>query len=473
MLWLNIDRSSGIPLIRQIYDELRTKILNKDLIAGEKLPSTRKLSQELKVSRNVILEAYEQLISEGYLESIEGSGTYVAKGSSLEKYINYYTYEAKFINSREDEKSEAYDKIDFISGTPDLSLFPKVWWAKCLKEACLDAPLDSLNYTSSAGIYDLRISISKLLLRTKGIKCNPEQIIILSGSIEGFLIISKFLGDKNKAAIIEDPSYNGIKSILETMNIDLYPVPADEKGMNVDLIPMNKKAGFIIVTPSHHFPLGGVLPIQRRIKLIEFSRSNGIYIIENDYDSEFRYSGQPINSLHLLDPKQVIHIGTFSESIYPGIRLGYMIVPEKIVSECKKIKGSLGLIKSSIKQIALSYFIKRGYFERHLNKMKKIYQKKRETLIIELKKVFNEKVRITGDSTGLYIVADFNGINFTDELVKNIDSKGVSIYTVEEHSINKGYHLNKLIMGYGNLSLEEIKDGVGKLKDAILGSKVF
>lgn len=467
MLWLDIDRSKNTPLIRQIYEELRTKILNKELIAGEKLPSTRRFSQELKVSRNILLEVYEQLISEGYLDSIEGSGTYVAKGTSLEKYTDYYAYDGGYINTDENKKNKSPDKINFISGTPDLKLFPRISWAKCLKEACLDVPMDYLNYSSSKGIYDLRISLSKLLLRTKGIKCNPDQVIVLSGSIEGFLIISKLLGDKYKQVIIEDPSYNGIKKVLETMNLNIYPVSSDEKGINTELIPMDKKAGFIIVTPSHHFPLGGVLPIQRRIKLIEYSRRMGVYIVENDYDSEFRYSGQPVSSLHLLDPNRVIHIGTFSESMYPGIRVGYMIVPEEIAGECKKIKGSLGLVKSSIKQLALSYFIKRGYFERHLNKMKKTYQKKREVLIMELKNAFNERVRITGDSTGLYVIADYNSINFTDKLLKKIENNGVSIYTVEEHSINKGNHLNKLIMGYGNLSINEIKTGVGRLKDAI------
>ena len=380
MLWIKIDRLSDISLTRQIYEDLRNKILNKELIGGEKLPSSRKLASELSVSRNTIIEVYEQLIAEGYLESIEGSGTYVSKGSSLEKYINYYTYDVVYKHTKENKK-ESKGYIDFITGTPDLSLLPRIQWAKCLKEACLDAPMSSLNYTSSAGIYDLRVSISKLILRTKGIKSDPGQIIVLSGSAEGFLILSRLLGVRSKEVIIEDPSYNGIKNILKNLNIKLYPVPADDKGINIDSIPEQKKVDFIIVTPSHHFPLGGVLPVQRRIKLIEFSRKNGVYIIENDYDSEFRYTGYPISSLHLLDPHHVIHVGTFSESMYPGIRLGYMIVPENLVRDCKKIKGSLGLIKSSIKQIAFSYFIKRGYFERHLNRMKKIYLKKREIII--------------------------------------------------------------------------------------------
>jgi GntR family transcriptional regulator/MocR family aminotransferase len=468
MLWINIDKSAEISLTRQIYEELRAKILGKELIAGEKLPSTRKLARELAVSRNTILEVYEQLIAEGYLESSEGSGTYVTKGSSLERNINYYTYDMG-ANILKEKKAEAPHPVDFISGTPDLSLFPRILWAKCLKEACLDVPQESLNYTSSAGIYDLRVSMAKLLLRTKGIKCHPSQIIITSGSSEAFLILSKLLGGKNKEAIIEDPAYNGIKKILQTLNIKLYTVPADDRGMKVDLIPRTKKACFIIVTPSHHFPLGSVLPIQRRIKLVEFSRKNGIYIIENDYDSEFRYLGYPISSLQLLDPQNVIHIGTFSESMYPGIRLGYMILPENLVRDCKRIKGALGLLKSSVKQIALSYFIKKGNFERHLNKMKKVYQKKREFLLDNLQESFGEKVRISGDSTGLYVVAEFAGLDFTLELVEKIENQGIVIYPVEDHALNKGSHKNKIILGYGNLKTEEISEGVSRLKKGLSG----
>ena len=173
MLWLTVDRSSGMLLIRQIYDELRNRILNKELAAGEKLPSTRKLSQELNVSRIVVLEAYEQLLAEGYLESIRGSGTYVAKGTSLEKYSDYYAYETGRFDDEDEGNRDVRNEINFASGTPDLALFPKIWWAKCLKEACLDAPAGSLNYTNAAGIHDLRVSLCKLLLRTKGIKCRP------------------------------------------------------------------------------------------------------------------------------------------------------------------------------------------------------------------------------------------------------------------------------------------------------------
>jgi GntR family transcriptional regulator/MocR family aminotransferase len=466
MLWVKIDRSSDVSLTRQIFEDLRSKILNKEMIAGEKLPSTRKLAMELKVSRNIIIEVYEQLIAEGYLESLEGSGTYVAKGTSLERFMNYYTYDVAYKTVKEKQNDTA-DVINFISGTPDLSLFPKIWWAKCMKEACLDATPDSINYTSSAGIYDLRKSISKLLLRTKGIKCEPENIVITSGTSESFLILSKFFQGKYDEAVVEDPSYTAIKNIFKYMNINLYEVPADDRGMNVEMIPDNKKSSFIVVTPSHHFPLGGVLPIQRRIKLIEYARKNNIYIVENDYDSEFRYTGYPISSLQILDADHVIHAGTFSESMYPSIRIGYLVVPPKMSRDIKIVKSYLGLSKSSIDQIALSYFIKRGYFERHLNKMKKIYFKKRESLIGSLRASFGDRAKISGDSTGLYIVVEFEGINFTDELLKKIKDYGVNLYAMDEYASAKGMYASKIIFGFGNLSIDQITEGIDRLKKAL------
>ncbi|GAG95469.1 unnamed protein product, partial [marine sediment metagenome] len=274
----------------------------------------------------------------------------------------------------------------------------------------------------------------------KGIKCYPDQIIILSGSSEGFLIIGKLLKPYYNNVIIEDPVYNGIQKIFKSLDIKFYPIPVDDKGIRSDLIPENIKNHFIIVTPSHQFPTGSVLPIQRRVKLIKLARNINTYIIENDYDSEFRYTGQQISSLHLLDPEIVIHIGTFSESLYPSLRLGYMVLPESLVKDCCKIKESCGLFTPSIYQLALSNFIKEGYFERHINKMKKLYKGKRKILIDKLKDEFKSSIKISGDSIGLYIVVEFKNVIFTDQILKKLLDNKVRVYRVEDHSIIKGKH---------------------------------
>jgi len=462
-MWIKIDRSIKTTLAKQIFEQLRDKILRNELKSGERLPSTRSLSEELGVSRNIIVAVYDQLIAEGYLESKEGSGTYIAENTSLPGYKTSINYSNKFIVNKKIES----DIIDFNSGIPDLEKFPRNLWAKFLKFSMLDMPEYLLDYGEPQGVLDLRLTLSTLLLKTKGIKCHPEQIIILTGSSEGFLILGKLLKSKYDNVIIEDPIYNSIQKILNSFDFKFYPVPVDNKGIKTDLFPENITNCFITVTPSHQFPTGSVLPIQRRVKLIELAKKINTYIIENDYDSEFRYTGPQISSLHLLYPEIVIHIGTFSESLYPSLRLGYMVLPESLVKDCCKIKESYGLFTPSIYQFALSNFIKEGYFERHVNKMKKLYKLKRKILISKLEEEFKSQIKISGDSAGLYFVSEFNNTFFTDSIMKKFIDNRVRVYRVEDHSIIKGQHMNKLILGYGNLSIEEINEGVKRIKKTL------
>lgn len=466
MMWINIDRSANIPLTKQICEQLRTKILTRELQTEERLPPTRKLAQELNVSRNVVIYAYEQLISEGYLESREGSGTYVTEGTYLEQYKDYYSYEFERDYSIKKETQEQ-DMIDFQSGVPDLSHFPRKIWAKLLREVCLDSPATFFDYSPPEGTVELRQTLSKFLLKTKGIRCHPDQIIVLSGSAQGLATLAQLLAPPYREFIIEDPVYSGIHQILQALELSCAPVPVDEKGMRVDDIPFHKPASGVFVTPSHQFPIGSVLPIQRRVKLIEYARQTQTYILENDYDSEFRYVGDPISSLHLLDPEYVVHVGTFSESLYPSVRLGYMILPDALLEKCRTLKASLGLATSALKQLALSRFIEEGYLERHITRMKKLYREKRAIIIACLKSAFSDNIVISGDSTGLYVVAEFHNINFSEDLMQNIHQQNVRIYRVEDHAMIKGKHLNKVIIGYGNLTEDEITRGIERLKHAL------
>ena len=465
-LWIDVDRAVRTSLTKQVYEQLRDKILKRELQAGERLPPTRKLAQDLAVSRNVIINVYEQLIAEGYLESREGSGTYVAQDSYLEEYKDYYHYRFKQQSPRPRRQRSA-DVIDFASGIPDLEAFPRKIWAKLLRDNCLDAPERQFNYGASGGISELRQSLSRLLLRTKGIRCHPDQILVLAGASQAFFIIAKLLAEPSREVILEDPSYLGIQHIFSKLNFSFFPVPVDEKGMQVETIPVREKASFVIVTPSHQFPMGTVLPIQRRIKLIEYAGNTDSYVIENDYDGEFRYSGPPISSLHLLDREHVIHVGTFSESLFPSIRLAYMIVPEALLEGCHAITRALGLIVPTLQQLTLNSFIEDGHLERHINRMKKLYRRKRETVIRTLQEEFRDRIRISGDSTGLYVVADFSGEHFSAQQREDIEYHGVRVYPVEEHAIHKGRHSSKVIIGYGNVPLDKISAGLKRLKIAL------
>lgn len=464
-MWLKIDRELKTSLLAQITRQLREKILSKELKPGERLPPTRKLADDLKVSRNIILQVYDTLIAEGYLETIGGSGTYVAEDAFLEKYKAYYT---KKKNHADKQPGLEQDNIiSFEPGEPDFTLFPRKTFARFLKEAQINAVDDDLAYGNVQGMLPLREAVSEYLLRNKGIKSVPGQIVILSGSAQAFELLNTIFPKTHKSVIIEDPLYAGITTILKKQQFTLTPIPVDEKGITVELLPEKTDAEFIIVTPSHQFPCGAILPIQRRIALVKYAREKNMYIVENDYDSEFRYSAAPVSSLQLLDEARVIHIGTFSETVYPSLRIGYMVLPGALIEKAQKVIKQSAQTTPAIMQLGLAAFIKEGFLERHISKIKKVYLKKRNLLINHLKQRFNDKILITGETAGTFIVVTFVNHTFTSSTLKKLEEHNVTLTTFEENALNKNRNLHKVIMGFGNLPENLIIEGVKRLHKAL------
>ncbi len=401
------------------------------------------------------------------MESSQGSGTFVAHGAHLETYRDYHRQEIR-VQKKYPEAGSKIDMIDFITGIPDLSLVPKKKWMKRVREIIMDGPESCFNYGYPDGFPELRFSLAKFLLKTKGIRCHPDQIVVVSGSSQAFWVIANILTVQSDQVIIEDPLYRGIRNIFRSLRLNLYPISVDEDGLKTDLLPLNSHVKFISVTPSHQFPLGCVLPIQRRIRLLEYAEQMEIFVVENDYDSEFRYSGSPISTLHRLDPERVIHIGTFSESLFPSLRIGYMILPMELVAGCRNFLEANSIEASVLNQAVLTKFINDGCLERHILKMKKVYRKKRLTLIECLKEAFGDQIRVLGDSAGLYVVVEFSKVIFSAEMMEKLSKRKVVVYPVEEHAMLKGLHENKILFGYGNLSINRIPEGVGRVKAAIL-----
>ncbi|EIJ81732.1 transcriptional regulator, GntR family with aminotransferase domain protein [Bacillus methanolicus PB1] len=466
MFWLPIDRSLNIPLIRQVYEQIRTRILNGELAAGECLPPTRELASNLGISRNVVVEAYEQLLAEGFIEARQGSGTFVAEGAFLDQqkksdYLSFFKIQ--------DITEETTELIDFRSGVPALDMFPRHIWGQIAKQVCVETPHSIFGYGYPEGRSELRHILSRYLKRTRGVHCHPDQLVITSGATQALSLIANLLLSRGEEVIIEDPITHEIQTIFSSPGSVLHPIPVDEQGMRTDMIPQNKKPRFIFVTPSHQFPLGGTLPIQRRIQLIQFARKVDCFIVEDDYDSEFRYQGAPIHSLQGLDPDRVIYIGTFSKILSPALRLGYLILPPSLTKRCKELKWFTDLHTPSLQQLTLARFIDERHLERHIRKMKKIYKTRRDHVKKCLLEQFGDKVKLSGDSTGLHMIAEFQNIEFSNEKVKEIIAEHkVKIYPVELHTIQKGMHQNKIILGYGNLTLEEIKEGIHRLKNALI-----
>ncbi len=464
MLWISVDRSSGKPLIRQVYEQIRMHILRGELQAGEHLPSSRELASELHVSRIVILEAYDQLLAEGYIESRQGSGTYVAQGTYLEE-----ASEEQQPHSHEliDSQKEISHAIDFRSGIPALDLFPRKIWAQLAQRVYTESPHAVFGYDNPEGRHELRNVLSRYLLKTRGVRCHPDQIVITSGAAQAFSLLARLLLSPGDEVIIEDPVTYDVQAIFSSPGTSLYPIPVDEHGMRTDLIPADKQPRFVFVTPSHQFPLGGILPVQRRIQLIQFARTAGCYIVEDDYDSEFRYEGTPVSSLQELEPSRVIYVGTFSKILSPALRLGYMVLPPSLTERCRSLKRLTDLHSPSLEQLTLAHFIENGHLERQIMRTRKIYRKRRMAVINALTMHFPDKVRIHGDATGLHLVAEFPGREFTEQTLMDLKHAGVRIYPVEIHAIRKGYHRHKVILGYGNLTIEEIEEGVRRIKTVL------
>lgn len=460
MLWIPIDREGNMPLIKQIYQYLREQILCGALQVGDKLPSTRELANYLGVSRNTILEAYEQLIAEGFLLTRTGSGTFVAEGTFLEKRNR------RKMNFIEEVNQDA-DVIDFRSGIPDLTLFPRNIWAKLSHETWIDTEYHAFGYDQPEGRLELREILSNYLLKTRGVNCYPEQIIITSGATQALTLVAELLLHPDDHVVIEDPITTDIQTIFQATGASLYPISVDEKGMKTVLLPHHLDPKFVFITPSHQFPLGSTLPIQRRIELIQYVREKDSYIVEDDYDSEFRFEGLPISSVQGLEQERVIYIGSFSKILSPALRIGYVILPPHLIYKCRDLKWFSDLHTPSIDQLVLARFIKDGYLERHILKMKKLYKSRRDVLMKELKKSFSEKVTFLGYSTGLHLVTEWKDIIFSEQVMKRLGEHRVKVHPVEDHTINKGKHRNRMIIGYGHLSSEEIIEGVQRLKSAL------
>jgi GntR family transcriptional regulator / MocR family aminotransferase len=462
MLWIPVDRTAEKPLIRQVYDQIRQQILQGELHAGDRLPSTRELAEDLHVSRNVILEAYDQLLAEGYIESRRGSGTYVAEGASFAFSEDNAQQSAATLFTPFAQKNSHI--INFRSGLPALDHFPRKLWSQLTQKTYQQADSALFGYDSPEGRLELRVALSRYLLRTRGVRSSLDQLLITTGAAQAFSLLTNLLLTPDSQVIVEDPVNNEVQTIYTRSGATLVPVPVDRHGIQTDLLPVDEQAAFVVVTPSHQYPLGSILPIQRRIALINFARATDCYLVEDDYDSEFRYSGPPVSSLQGLDPERVIYIGTFSKILSPALRIGYMILPSSLIASSRQTKRLSDLHSPTLDQLILARFIEEGHLERHIMKMKRLYRKRRDTLINSLQSTFGQRVQIEGASTGLHLVAAFPGIDFTDTtLMLALEQAGVQVYPVEIHAVRKGQHCHQIVLGYGNLAEEEIVEGVKRI----------
>ena len=477
MFQITLDRSrSRSPggskdesLTRQLYRQFRRRIADGLLGAGEKIPSSRRLSEELGVSRNVVLDAYGQLLSEGYLEARAGSGTYVAPGASLRSgpgaTVDPGPADAWRSFLAQPAASDPPDLIDFRTGVPFLSGLPFRDLTAAFRAIFRDGPPESFGYGDPAGNPAFRTAVANYLRRARDIECRPEEIIVTVGAAEALSLCAIVLGRSRKTVIVEDPVHLHFQQTLRTAGMRLLPVPVDEQGLLTGELPApGADAAFVFVTPSHQFPFGGVLPIQRRVDLARYAAVSECFIVEDDYESEFRFEGSPVSSLRELCPERSVYIGSFSKTLSPAFRTGFAVVPPDLAAEFREAKYALNNHTSGCDQMVLTKLLESGALERHIADMKKRYRKHRAVLLAALDEFFPGSHGVVNASAGLHAVVRFPGRRFDADALAALESGGVRVYPVEAHAIRTGRFPDHVILGYGNLDAERIRTGVERLR---------
>ena len=463
----------SLPLSRQIFTGLRNAIVNGTFRGGDRLPSTRLLAEQLSVSRTVVVIAYEQLLAEGYVHGRTGSGTFVSQhlarpttarvqAAALE--LSRFGTAAVDANKRLPQAagSTSRPRYDFAYGRGNTDTFPFEAWSRVALATLRKAPLSELDYGPSAGSTSLREAIADHLRRARGLACAASQVIIVNGSQQALDITARVLLDRGQRVVIENPQYQGTRDILKAAGAQLIPVPVDAQGLVTDALP--RRARLAVVTPSHQFPTGAVLPLSRRAALLEWARRANAAIIEDDYDGEFRYDGQPVEPLQTLDTDgRVIYVGTFSRTVYPSLRIGYLVAPPSLVPSFVGAKWLCDRHTATLEQEILADFIRSGAYERHLRRARKALAERKRELLTSIRLHLGDTVAISGESAGTHVVIWPRQRVVEQDVVAQAASVGVGIYGISQYFLERPPRAG-FLLGYSRLIARDIHDGIRRLR---------
>lgn len=456
MLMIELDNRNGKPLYSQIYEQIKKQIQMGDLPQKTKLPSARKLAAYLEISRNTVDFAYGQLEAEGYIESRPRSGFYVCQVEELA--VLDIPVEIEETES-EDQKAEM--PYDFSPSGTDMEYFPYHVWRKLLKEIMINDNSELFQKGDPQGDFELRRSIMYYLRQSRGVHVHANQIIIGAG-MENLLFLLRQTFGERRVVGIENPVYTNACGILRELGFQLRPVSMDQSGLNVAKL-RETDADLAYVTPAHQYPTGVVMPAGRRGQLLRWAREKEErYIIEDDYDSEFRYYGKPIPALQGLDQSgKVIYIGTFSKAIAPAIRVGYMVLPPNLLEQYRKNVTAFSCSVSRIDQKVLTFFLAEGHFERHLNRMRNLYKEKHDILLESIQKNI-PGASVSGEGAGVHVIVDFH-IRKKEEFEQRLRELGIVIYPLSFYYIEGKPQEEQYILGFTRMKKKDIIEGTRKI----------
>lgn len=484
---ITLDSQAADPLYQQLYAQIRQAILAARLKPGQRLPSTRELACSLKVARGTVKLSYEQLLSEGYLETIVGSGTFVCsqlpekllqsalsnysqarhqKASFPVKLSHYGTSLAKLSLPR---NNRIQPSVKFHHWRPAFEELPwKIWRQLMSRNSQLSPEL--LDYSNDwLGYKPLREAIADYLRRARAVQCNAEQIVIVSGSQQALDLTARLFVDRGDVVAIEEPGYSSIRNILLAYGAKLLPIGVDASGLIVEQLPPPSKTitKLLYITPSHQLPTGATLSLPRRLALLDWSVKTGTLIIEDDYDSEYRYEEKPIPSLQgLKQSDSVIYIGTFSKILFPALRIGYLVVPLQLVNFFATAKKLTDRQSSSIEQYALTDFINEGHLDRHIRRMRHLYAWRRQIMVNLLQSKMGDRISILGEKAGIHLMIKLQTDLSNEEVVFRANSVGIWLRDAKEFYLGSG-GLGEFLIGYAEPKEAEIKEKISHLAEVL------
>lgn len=452
---------SKTPIYLQIYKYIKHEISQGTISVGTRLPSHRNLASQLNISRITVESAYQQLIAEGYVESKPKRGIFVAEVDIdiIQKSESIASHKTK--NTIE----ELYD-YDCSQGLIDQTAFPITNWKRALHETLCQYEDKLFSKEDPQGEFVLREHISKYLYHARGVHSSPDQIIIGAGTQPLLWLLLQLLGSKKEYGI-ENPGFHRITAMIQSSGLPVHPISLDDKGIRISAL-RESRSNVAYVTPSHQFPLGMIMPLSRRLELLRWANDCEGYIIEDDYDGEFRYVGKPIPSLQGLDSKErVIYMGTFSKSFLPSLRMGYIVLPPHLLKIYKELEGKFKQTVSTIQQLAFATFIHNGDWERHLNRSRTLYKRKHTLLVKSIKNEMESRVQILGEQSGLHIVLHVhNGMN-EQELIHAAATERIKLYPLSIYdSIHNLTDSSYVSLGFGSIPEDRIETIVKLLKKA-------
>jgi GntR family transcriptional regulator / MocR family aminotransferase len=480
-----VDRKATIPLYRQVYDAFRTGILERRLRSGERVPSTRTLAVELGISRIPILNAYAQLSAEGYFESRIGAGTVISKSLPDQMIVS---------QSRGRRPSGVSSRPRPVSTRPALPRpveagpwqrgwgafgvsqvafdhFPFPVWNSLVTRHCRRTQENSFGYGNPLGSKDLREQVATYLRTARAVRCEADQIMIVSGSQQGLHIATCVLLDPQRRVWMEEPGYRFARNVFMANGCQIIPVPVDSEGLNVAAgISRSPKARVVFVSPSHQYPLGVTMSAARRLQLLDWAENSGSWIIEDDYDSEYRYESMPIASLQGLDANsRVIYIGTFSKVLFPSLRLGYVVIPPDLVERFIAVRLAMDITPAGFFQGVLADFIREGHFSRHIRRTRILYNERRITLLESIRQELGGAAEITGGQAGMHLSVKLKGI-YDHDVAMHAAAKRLWLVPLSSSYLGRTKEQG-FILGFGSTRAEEIPTAVHLLR-TILGAKI-